>query len=116
MKVRSLKTCDTCRKAIKWLKDKGFDPVILDIRDTPPQTSEISEYMEKVGWEKLLNRRSATWRTLSDNDKSDITNEKAVELIVKHPTLMKRPVTVVDNEIIVGFDQNAIARLKAMSS
>ncbi|MBZ0218482.1 MAG: hypothetical protein K8F25_18140, partial [Fimbriimonadaceae bacterium] len=85
-----------------------------DIRDNPPEAAEIRDYMAKVGWEKLLNRRSTTWRTLPDTDKSDISDEKAVQLIVEYPTLMKRPLIVSGRNTIVGFDKQAIAQLEAL--
>ncbi len=74
---------------------------------------EIENYIAMAGWEKLLNRRSTTWRNLSEVNKADINEAKAIELIAEHPTLMKRPVFVIGENIIVGFDNEAREALEA---
>ena len=114
MKVRSLKTCDTCRKAIKWLKEKGIEATVLDIREIPPTFDEIAGYIDAVGWEKLLNRKSTTWRQLSDNEKLELDENKAARLIASHPTLMKRPVSILEGQIVVGFDPAAREMLETL--
>jgi len=113
MKIRSLKSCDTCRKAIKWLKENGVEPTVLDIRDHPPTRDEVAGYAAKVGWDKLLNRKSTTWRQLADEDKTDLDEDKAVGLLVAYPTLMKRPVFMISDQIVVGFDKAARTEMES---
>lgn len=103
MKIYTLKNCDTCRKAIKWLNGKGIAYENHDVRADGLTADDVGLLMEAVGWEVLLNRRSTTWRGLSDSQKSDIDDVKAEALIVEHPTLMKRPVFVRADSIDVGF-------------
>ena len=105
MKIFSLKNCDTCKKAIKWLEanDIAFDN--HDVRSDGLDKASVTPLVDALGWERALNRRSTTWRGLSDADKSDIDNAKAVSLIVDNPTLMKRPVFVRDGgDVQAGFD------------
>lgn len=112
MKVYALKNCDTCKKALKWLSEQGIAHETHDIRADGVDASSIAPIVEALGWETALNRRSTTWRTLSDADKTDIDDTKAVTLILDHPTLMKRPVFVTDHAILCGFDAKTQKALK----
>lgn len=112
MKIYTLKTCDTCRKALKWLaaNDIAFDN--HDIRADGLTLADIAPLVEALGWETALNRRSTTWRGLSQDEKSNIDSAKAIQLIAENPTLMKRPVFVTNSGIIAGFDARAQERLQ----
>jgi len=112
MRVYTLKNCDTCKKALKWLAAEGIVFENHDIRADGTEASWVTPIVEALGWEVALNRRSTTWRNLDDGQKADITNEKAVPLIVEHPTLMKRPVFVQGSNVICGFDAKSQARVK----
>ena len=63
--------------------------------------------VESVGWELLINKRSTTYRSLSEEEKSNIN----YDLVSKLPTLIKRPVLVQDENIMVGFSENQYAKL-----
>ncbi len=104
--VYHLKTCDTCRKAIKALNAAGLDLSLIDVRadGIPPQI--IENLLETHGWEVILNRRSTTWRGLDASDKADITNSKAAALIAQHPTLMKRPAIVSGEKSTIGWTKD----------
>lgn len=107
MKVFSLKNCDTCRKAIKEMKEAGLGPDIIDVRADGLATEDIATIVDAVGFEKALNRRSTTWRALADPSKAGLDNVKAVQLITAHPTLMKRPAIMDGDTVTVGWDKAA---------
>lgn len=104
--VIGIKSCDTCRKALAWLKTKEIDHIFHDLRIDGLDQSRLSGWVETFGWEVLLNRRSTTWRGLSDADKADITDAKAKSLMAGHPTLIKRPVFEVGSKLYVGFTED----------
>ncbi|CUX82690.1 MAG: ArsC family protein [Roseibaca calidilacus] len=81
--ILGLKTCDTCRKAIKALPDAAF----RDIRADPLSAEERATLIAQFG-DAVINRASTTWRGLSDDDKAMDPDD----LLAAHPTLMKRPV------------------------
>lgn len=112
--VYSLKNCDTCIKAFKWLNEMGISYKKHDIRVDSLSREDAEYIVGTLGWEKALNRRSTTWRGLDDKDKADIDNEKAVDLIVEYPTLMKRPVFVKGDSITSGFDDQSMQAVRAM--
>ncbi|GLQ22222.1 arsenate reductase [Algimonas ampicilliniresistens] len=109
MKVYSLKSCDTCRKAIKEIQAAGLSPNIIDVRADRMSPDEIASIVDAVGFEKALNRRSTTWRGLDDVSKADLDDAKAVTLIGAHPTLLKRPAITDGNQTTVGWDAAAKA-------
>lgn len=105
MKVYGLKSCDTCRKAVRWLGDNGIEHEYVDVRADGIPADRLRSWVAEAGWEKLLNRRSTTWRELDDAEKEGLDGGKAVELILRHPTLMKRPVFDRTAGVLVGFDE-----------
>lgn len=101
--VIGIKSCDTCRKALAWLKSKNIDHKYHDLRADGLKEQDLAKWVKALGWEAVLNRRSTTWRGLSDADKADIDDEKAKRLMAEHPTLIKRPVFEVGGDVHVGF-------------
>lgn len=103
MKIYHLKTCDTCRKAIKALRAAGHDPQLHDVRADGLGKATIETLEAALGYEALVNKKSTTWRGLSDDEKSGVSRESAIELLAANPTLMKRPVIDNDGELTVGW-------------
>ncbi|WOI57356.1 arsenate reductase family protein [Palleronia sp. LCG004] len=106
MKLYGLKTCDTCRKALKALRDAGHEVEFHDLRADGLPAERIAEFHARFG-DILLNRRSTTWRNLSEAERE----HDPVDLIVVHPTLMKRPVIDVDGTLHLGWDATTRAEL-----
>ena len=103
MNLYGLKNCDTCRKAKKALDAAGADYAFKDVREDGVTKAQITKWAKAVGWEKLLNKSSTTWRGLDEADKDSVTEKKAVALMAEHPTLIKRPVIEHDGAITVGW-------------
>lgn len=114
MDLYILKNCDICRKAVKWFEEKNISVNIIDIRADGIEKQTISDAVSCLGWEKVLNRRSTSWRNLDDNQKADIDVEKATALITQNPTLMKRPLITSKDNFITGFDKASIESLKTL--
>ncbi|WP_371396727.1 ArsC/Spx/MgsR family protein [Fretibacter rubidus] len=100
--VYHLKTCDTCRKAVKALLN-SHDLTLVDVRADGVSEAVLKDIAASVGWEALLNTRSTTWRGLDDSEKTDMSEAKAVTLMITHPTLIKRPVITDGTDITVGW-------------
>lgn len=116
MDVYTLKSCDTCRKAVKWLAAENIDVTVHDIRNDGIERKTIANAVSQLGWEKVLNRRSTSWRALDDAQKQDMTAEKAIDLIAENPTLMKRPLFIADKICMVGFDKATQAQLEQIKA
>ncbi len=100
-----IKNCDTVRKACKWLDAHEVEYQFHDLRKEGVSEALIRSWADEVAWEQLLNRRSLTWRKLSDEEKSDLNPSKAIKLMTAHPTLIKRPVVESGRAVIVGFNE-----------
>ncbi|MEO0943384.1 MAG: ArsC/Spx/MgsR family protein [Pseudomonadota bacterium] len=82
-----IKACDTCRLARRTLEKEGYSLTFIDVRDTPLAKSKIEDFLAQFG-DALLNKRSTTWRGLSEDERA----KPPLSLLTEHPTLMKRPV------------------------
>ncbi|WP_028773866.1 ArsC family reductase [Shewanella waksmanii] len=103
MTLYGIKNCDTVRKAKKWLETNNIEVKFHDFRADGISADIIEQWLTQVDWETLFNKRSTSFRALSDTDKADIDQQKAISLMVSHPTLIKRPVLVLNDQVLVGF-------------
>ncbi|WP_037310186.1 ArsC/Spx/MgsR family protein [Ruegeria halocynthiae] len=94
MRLFGLKTCDTCRKALKSLPNAEF----IDVRTQGVPDSVLAQAHERFG-EALLNTRSTTWRGLAEEERA----RPRLELLRDHPTLMKRPLIEKDGELFLAW-------------
>lgn len=96
-------TCDTIRKARVWLDGHDVPYRFHDYRAEGIEAGRLDGWVRKVGWEKLLNKGSTTFRELPDKDKQGLDERKAQALMLAKPTMIKRPVLEVGDRILVGF-------------
>jgi len=109
LKVFGIPNCGQVKKSQKWLKDRGIEFEFHDYKKQDITKKQLSDWCKIVDWEILLNKRSRTWKELSEKelsqaDRSSLTQAKAITLMQQHPTLIKRPVIQKDKSITVGFD------------
>lgn len=105
LKAYGLTKCSTCQNALAYLAEKKVKIDFTDYSVEKPTADQVKTWMKAVGgWEKLLNRASYTWRGLSDADKTDVTEAKAVKLALANTTLIRRPlIEHADGTVTVGF-------------
>jgi arsenate reductase len=101
--IHGIKTCDTMKKAFAWLDAAKVGYRFHDYRADGISRDDIARWADAVGWEKLLNKSSTTFRALTDAAKSGIDRTQAVDLMLDQPTMIKRPVLETGNAIEVGF-------------
>ena len=112
MKLFGLKNCDTCKKALKALKEAGRQPDFHDVRVDGVEKAYLTKWAKAAGWEKLLNKSSTTWRGLSDAEKENVDEMKAIDLMAEHPALIKRPVIECPkNGVSVGWGKDVQEKL-----
>ena len=100
--------CDTVKKARTWLDGVGVDYTFHDYKKEGADRSNLERWADAVGWEVLLNRRGTTFRKLDEADKADIDRDKAIALMLEHPSMIKRPVAEHENggRVLVGFAES----------
>ncbi|KUJ85596.1 arsenate reductase [Ruegeria marisrubri] len=102
MRLFGLKTCDTCRKALKSLPEAEF----VDVRsDGVPE--EVMQRALRLFGQALLNTRSTTWRGLDPAERE----RSPLELLAENPTLMKRPLIESEGELYLGWTGETRAAL-----
>ena len=107
IKVYGIKNCDTVKKAIVYLNERDIDYEFVDFRQNPISQQVLKKMVESVGWELLINRRSKTYRSLSEEEKSNIN----YDLVLSLPKLIKRPVLVQGKKTMVGFSEQQYAKI-----
>ena len=100
--------CDTVSKARKWLDNTGLEYSFHDYKKEGADKAKLEHWADRCGWEVLLNRRGTTYRKLDDAQKDGIDRDKAIALMVEHPSMIKRPVMERegDEHILVGFAES----------
>lgn len=98
-----INTCDTCRKARKALEERGIAFNAHDLRKDGLSADLLAHILACVPLEDAVNKRSKTWRDLSQEEK-DTFDAVPQPLLIKYPTLLKRPLLEVDDKtILVGY-------------
>ena len=100
-----LPNCDSCRKARKWFEARNLDYEFHDVREDGVGRELLERWLDPIDWQTLLNTRSTTWRSLDAADKADLDRNAAIELMIAHPTLIKRPVIASGDVILVGYSE-----------
>ena len=98
-----IKNCDTVKKARKWLDAQRINHEFVDFREHPLSSDQLKSWVDRLGMDTVLNKRSTTYRQLDEADKQNTDPAHWIVLMQQQPTLIKRPVLVHDNTVEVGF-------------
>jgi arsenate reductase len=102
--IYGIKNCDTMKKACAWLDKNGVDYAFHDYKTAGIDRGRLERWAKKVGWETLLNRAGTTFKKLSDKEKTSLSETNAIALMLKQPSMIKRPVLEAGGgKILVGF-------------
>ena len=103
--VHGIKSCDTCRQAGKFLTAHNIEFQFHDLREDGLDIQMLDRWTKRIGWERLLNKQSLTWRKIPEVDRNDMSRDKALVAMLDNPTLVKRPVIESKKFISVGFSE-----------
>lgn len=112
VRIYSYSGCGTCRKALKWLSERGIETEVLPIRERPPTKAELRRALPQLpSLRALFNTSGNDYKTLGLKDRiGTMTADTALELLSSHGNLVKRPFVMLQNgRILVGFDEAAFA-------
>ena len=107
--IYGIRNCDTMKKARAWLDAHGVDYRFHDYKALGIDRSRIESWADHAGWEKIINRAGMTFRKLPDADKTDLTRDRAIDLMVAQPSMIRRPVVDHDGDLLIGFDDDRYA-------
>lgn len=99
-----ISSCNTIKKAKDWLQNNKIDYQFHDYRKQGITIELLESFEVILGWEKLLNKKSTSWRKLDHNQKNHISKKTALQLMLETPTLIKRPILDTGKKLIIGFE------------
>jgi Spx/MgsR family transcriptional regulator len=109
--IHGIRNCDTMKKARAWLEGNGVAHTFHDYKVAGIDAGALKQWAKAVGWEVLLNRAGTTFRALPDADKADLTEAKALSLMLANPSMIRRPVLTHADTVQVGFKPDVWAGL-----
>ena len=102
--IYGIKNCDTMKKARAWLDGHGVKYDFHDYKSEGIDRERLKTWSDELGWEVLLNRAGTTFKKLPDKDKEGLSEKKAIALMLKQPSMIKRPVLELGGgKLLVGF-------------
>lgn len=103
--------CDTIKKAKKWLEAEGVEYQFHDYRKQGIDKAMVETFCQQLGWENVVNKRGTTYRQLTQEQKDNLNQESAIELLVEQPAMIKRPILVINNDYHLGFKADQYATI-----
>ena len=105
-----ISNCDQVRKTLAWLRENGIDYRFHDYRVDGIERAMLERWCTHLPWNSLLNRRGLTWRSLDESVRAQIVDQtSAIDLMLAHPTLIKRPVVEFADRLLLGFSAQRLA-------
>ena len=104
-----IRNCDTMKKAWTWLDAHGVAYDFHDYKKAGIDRATLERWADVLGWEALLNRAGTTFRKLPDADKADLGRDKAIDLMIAQPSMIKRPVLESGATLLAGFKPEVYA-------
>lgn len=95
--------CDSVKKAQKWLLNHNVSYTFHDYRKDGLDKVLLESLLKQITWDELLNKRSSSYRQLSELQKSSLNRENAIDLFLEFPTLIKRPLLIHHSFYQLGF-------------
>ncbi|HEV7266937.1 MAG TPA: arsenate reductase [Falsiroseomonas sp.] len=108
--IHGITNCDTMKKAVAWLDARGTTYRFHDYKREGIERATLEGWAARLGWEALLNRAGTTFRKLPDAEKADLTEARAIALMLSQPPMIRRPVLEADGQLLVGFAPDAWAK------
>jgi arsenate reductase len=102
--IYGIKNCDTMKKARAFLDKHKIEYAFHDYKSKGIAREKLEAWAKKAGWEKIINRAGLTFKKLPDKNKDGLTEKKAIALMLKQPSMIKRPVLELGGgKLLVGF-------------
>jgi len=102
--------CDTMKKARVWLDTHGVAHRFHDYKKAGIDRATLDTWVAALGWEAVLNRSGTTFRKLPADAKADLNADRAIDLMLAQPSMIRRPVLVAADWIETGFDADRYAK------
>lgn len=102
--VYGIPNCDTMKKARRWLEANGVEYEFHDYKKQGVPEKKLKAWVNKAGWDQVLNKRGTTWRKLDDPVKENIDEIQAINIMLENPSIIKRPILETGDTLLIGFN------------
>ena len=107
--VLSYAGCSTCKKALRWLADRG---IVVDVRpvvEAPPTRAELDAWIPRSGrpLRRWLNTSGQSYRAIGKQKVDAASDQEILGWLTQDGKLVRRPVVVTEEHVLVGFDEAA---------
>jgi arsenate reductase (glutaredoxin) len=111
--IYGIRNCDTMKKAFAWLDGHAVAYEFHDYKKLGVSKAQLTGWCQAAGWETVLNRAGTSFRKLPDAAKRNLTQAKAIALMLSNPSLIKRPILETGTALEIGFKPERYAALFA---
>jgi arsenate reductase len=101
--IYGIRNCDTMKKARAWLDGQGIAYDFHDYKLSGIDRARLEAWVAEHGWETILNRAGTSFRKLAEGDREGLDADKAIDLMLAQPSMIKRPVLDCGGRTLVGF-------------
>jgi arsenate reductase len=105
-----IRACDTMKKARAWLDGQGVAYAFHDYKTAGVDRSALERWVDRLGWEALLNRSGTTFRKLPEEQRADLDRDRAIAIMLANPSSIRRPVLEDGDTLLVGFKPEIYAQ------
>lgn len=110
--VYGIRNCSTVKKALAWLDAHGVEYRFHDFKRQGLAPELLDDWIARLGWEALINRRGLTWRRLDAEQRDNLDAEGARRIMLENPSIIRRPLLPTeDGNLHLGFSDADYARL-----
>ena len=106
-----IRNCDAVKKARTWLDKHGIDYRYHDFREDGMDADAVTAWIDELGWQNLLNRRSTSWKALEEQSRLNMDEATAHKAVMAHPTLIKRPLLDTGQQRYAGFSAASYVKI-----
>ena len=113
MKIYGIKNCTTVKNALAWLDAHQVAYEFHDFKKLGIDGHQLQTWIDKMSMDKIMNQRSATWKTIPTDIQQAALNDHAaaIKLMQDKTSIIKRPLLEVGNDIVLGFDEKKYAEI-----
>lgn len=107
-------TCTSCRNAQNWLRERGIEFERRDYFRNRFTRDELSAVLSSAGLtpRDVLSKRARAYKELVGG--RDLTDDQLLDAMIEEPTLIRRPLVIDGQDVVIGFDRKGLERISGI--
>lgn len=103
--IYGIKNCDSIKKTCQWFEAHHIQYEFHDYKKLGVEDAVLNRAMDAYGWETVINKKGTTWRQIPQDARDEMNREQAELLAHAKPSIIKRPIIVDGETLLIGFDE-----------